>query len=154
GDFFVCLEGVNFDAHDFIQEVIDKGASGIVLEKSRWKELAPQKESLIFVGVTDTLGALGDIAQAWRRKFSIPLVAIAGSNGKTTTKDMIAAVLGAEFKSLATEGNLNNLIGVPLMLFKLSPEHEAAVIEMGMNDFGENARLTQIAEPTVGLITN
>ena len=150
GDFFICLKGPNFDGLDFVGPVIEQGASGVVMEKGR----SIRARAAAVVAVSDTLRALGDIALAWRRKFSIPLVAIAGSNGKTTTKDMAAAVLGAQFKTLATEGNLNNLIGVPLMLFKLKAEHEAAVIEMGMNDFGENARLTQIAEPTVGLITN
>jgi UDP-N-acetylmuramoyl-tripeptide--D-alanyl-D-alanine ligase len=154
GDFFICLKGPNFDGHDFIGTVIEQEASGILIQKGRELPEAARKTLTVIVTVQDTLKALGDIALAWRRKFTIPLLAVAGSNGKTTTKDMAAAVLGAQFKTLATEGNLNNLIGVPIMLFKLKPEHEAAVIEMGMNDFGENARLTQIAEPTVGLITN
>ncbi|MFO1518093.1 MAG: UDP-N-acetylmuramoyl-tripeptide--D-alanyl-D-alanine ligase [bacterium] len=154
GALFVCLRGDRFDAHEFLPEVVDKGAAAVILEKARFDPGRWKGTKAAFIGVTDTLRALGDAARAWRRKFSIPLVAVAGSNGKTTTKDMTVAVLSAQFKTLGTEGNLNNLIGVPLMLFKLTEEHEAAVIEMGMNNFGENARLTEIAEPTVGLITN
>jgi len=151
GDFFLCLVGEKFDGHHFIEEVLSKGAAGIILQKDRWKAFA---SPIPFLGVADTLHAYGNIARAWRRKFTIPLVAIGGSNGKTTTKDMSAAVLSAQFNTLATEGNLNNLIGVPKMLLKLNEKHEAAVIEMGMNDFGEMARLTEIAEPTIGLLTN
>jgi UDP-N-acetylmuramoyl-tripeptide--D-alanyl-D-alanine ligase len=153
GDLFVCLSGPNFDGHAFIDEVISRGALGVVLKKDRWDEKWKSAEA-VFIGVEDPLFALGEMARAWRRRFTIPLVAITGSNGKTTTKDMTAAILGEKFGVLATEGNLNNLIGVPRMLFKLEDRHEAAVIEMGMNDFGEVARLAQIAEPTVGLITN
>lgn len=154
GDLFVCLSGPRFDGHQFIDEVLQRGALGILLKKERWEAARWEKASAVFIGVGDPLQAFGDLARAWRRRFRIPLVAITGSNGKTTTKDMAAAILGRRFKTLATEGNLNNLVGVPHMLFRLKEGHEAAVIEMGMNDFGEIARLARIAEPTVGLITN
>lgn len=152
GDTFLCLVGEKFDGHHYIEEVIQKGAAGIILQKKYFKPHASLK--IHFIGVEDTLHALGNIGRAWRRKFSIPLIGIGGSNGKTTTKDMTAAVISAEYNTLATEGNLNNLIGVPKMLLKLNPKHQAAVIEMGMNDFGEMKRLTEIAEPTIGLLTN
>ncbi|MBL7686178.1 MAG: UDP-N-acetylmuramoyl-tripeptide--D-alanyl-D-alanine ligase [Deltaproteobacteria bacterium] len=153
GEAFLCLKGESFDGHDYIEEVIQKGASLIIFEKNRFQNFSSHP-SLSFLEVQNSLESLGNIARSWRRKFSIPLVAIGGSNGKTTTKDMSAAVLSAEYVTLATEGNLNNLIGVPKMLLKLKASHQAAVIEMGMNDFGEMKRLTEIAEPTVGLLTN
>ncbi len=154
GDFFLCLVGGKFDGHDFIEEVVAQGVAGIILQKDRFNSQKNLSPKVSMIGVQDTLRALGDIAQAWRRKFEIPLVAITGSNGKTTTKDMTAAILSEEYRTLATEGNLNNLIGVPKMLLKLEAGDQAAVIEMGMNDFGEIDRLTEMAEPTVGLITN
>ena len=153
-DFFLCLIGEKFDAHDYIEEVLSKGAAGIILQKDRFKKEQVLASQIPIIAVKDSLHTLGNIARAWRRKFSIPMITIGGSNGKTTTKDMIATVLSSQFNTLATEGNLNNLIGVPKMLFKLDQSHEAAVIEMGMNDFGEMARLTEITEPTVGLLTN
>jgi len=151
GEAFLCLIGEKFDGHRFIEELTSKKPLAIIVQKAHWAGNIPA--SIALIEVTDTLKAYGDIANAWRRKFKIPLLAIAGSNGKTTTKDMTGLVLGARYKTLVTEGNLNNLIGVPKMLLKLE-NHEAAVIEMGMNDFGELARLTEIAEPTAGLITN
>ncbi|MDO8526807.1 MAG: UDP-N-acetylmuramoyl-tripeptide--D-alanyl-D-alanine ligase, partial [Deltaproteobacteria bacterium] len=104
--------------------------------------------------VPDTLHALGDMARWWRMQFDIPCVAITGSNGKTTTKEMTASILQARWKILKTEGNFNNLIGLPLTLNHLNASHQAMVLEMGMNDFGEIRRLTEIAEPTVGAVTN
>src|SRR5215831_7848411 len=102
GDFFICLKGPNFDGHDFIGSVIEQGASGVLIQKGRDLPDAVRKTSSVVLAVSDTLRALGDIALAWRRKFTIPLLAVAGSNGKTTTKDMAAAVLGAQFNTLAT----------------------------------------------------
>jgi len=154
GDYFLCLIGENFDGHDFATQAAAQGAGGLILQKGRIPEAALEGLKLPVIEVTDSLRAFGDIARAWRRKFSIPLVAIGGSNGKTSTKDMTAAIFSAQYKTLSTEGNLNNLIGVPKMLLKLEESHEAAIIEMGMNDFGEMGRLTEIAEPTVGLLTN
>lgn len=154
GDLFICLSGPNFDGHQYIEQVIEKKAAGIIIQNSKWNREKFQNRNCFFIGVEDCLKALGDLARFWRRQFTIPLVAITGSNGKTTTKDLVSKILGQQYKTLATEGNLNNLIGVPKMLFKLDSKHTAAVIEMGMNDFGEIRRLSEIAEPTVGLITN
>lgn len=154
GDFFLCLQGETFDGHHYISEVLAKGAAGIILQNNYFNPELFKDFEIPVIAVEDTLHALGNMARAWRRKFSIPMIAIGGSNGKTTTKDMTAFVLASQYKTLATEGNLNNLIGVPKMLLKLDENHEAAVIEMGMNDFGEMARLTEIVEPTVGLLTN
>lgn len=154
GEAFLSLSGPHFDGHDFIDKALEEGASLIVLKKNRWNSAKWGSKSAAFLGVDDPLRAFGDVARAWRRRFSIPLIAVTGSNGKTTTKDLIASILSQQWETLATEGNLNNLIGVPQMLLKLTSEQGAAVIEMGMNDFGEIARLTEIAEPTVGLITN
>jgi UDP-N-acetylmuramoyl-tripeptide--D-alanyl-D-alanine ligase len=106
------------------------------------------------VSVMDTLTALGDLARFWRARFAIPVVAITGSSGKTTTKEMAAAILGREKQLLKNEGNLNNLVGLPLTLFQMNKNHEAAILEMGTNRRGEIARLTEIARPTVGVITN
>ena len=111
-------------------------------------------KELPVIGVPDTLRALGDIASLWRRRFSLPLVAITGSSGKTTTKEMLAAIAVRSRKILVTEGNLNNLIGLPHTLLKIREEHELAVVEMGTNSPGEIARLAEIAAPDIGLITN
>ncbi len=153
GEYFLCLIGENFDGHQFVAEVIAKGAGGLILDEKHKSDSFPNK-IIPIIAVKDTSHALGNIARAWRRKFDIPLLAVGGSNGKTSTKDMCAAVFASQFKTLATEGNLNNLIGVPKMLFKLDKKYEAAVIEMGMNEFGEMARLTEITEPTLALLTN
>lgn len=154
GDYFLCLVGEKFNAHDYIQDVVEKGASAVLLEKKYFSEIKHKNLPALLIGVEDSLKALGDIAQAWRAKFTIPVLGIGGSNGKTTTKDMSAAVLSEYYKTLATEGNLNNLIGVPKMIAKLDSSYQAAILELGMNDFGELARLTEIAQPTVGLLTN
>ena len=106
------------------------------------------------IKVADTLLALGDLAHDWRKKFSIPVIGLTGSSGKTTTKEMIAAIIGRKKNILKTEGNLNNLIGLPQTIFRLTDEHELVVLEMGTNTRGEIKRLTQIAEPDIGLITN
>ena len=142
------------DGHDFAAKAATEGAAAIIIDLNH----LPIKESLpqtaVLIAVPDTLKALGDLAHAWRQQFSIPLVALTGSNGKTTTKEFIRAILATRHKVLATEGNFNNLIGVPKTLFRLSAEDEIAVIEMGMNDFNEIHRLAEIANPSLGLITN
>ncbi|MDX1386290.1 MAG: UDP-N-acetylmuramoyl-tripeptide--D-alanyl-D-alanine ligase, partial [bacterium] len=153
GELFFCLVGER-DGHEFAPQAAEKGAAAIVLDRDHQdleKTLAP---SVAILRVPDTLRALGDLAQGWRRRFYIPLVGLSGSNGKTTYKELFRAILATRFSVLATEGNFNNLIGVPKTLFRLSPEDEIAVIEMGMNDYGEIHRLTEITEPSVGLITN
>jgi UDP-N-acetylmuramoyl-tripeptide--D-alanyl-D-alanine ligase len=153
GEIFFCLKAQR-DGHDFAQDALRKECAALVIDRDHQSLLEKFPKGSQAIVVEDTLKALGDLAQAWRRKFSIPIIAIAGSNGKTTTKELTKAVLNTHFKLLATEGNLNNLIGVPKTLFRLGKEHEVAIIEVGMNDFGELARLTEITEPTAGLITN
>jgi UDP-N-acetylmuramoyl-tripeptide--D-alanyl-D-alanine ligase len=106
------------------------------------------------IKVGDTTKALGDIAKTYRTHFDIPVVAITGSNGKSTTKEMVASIASLKGETLKTEGNFNNLIGLPLTVFRMEKQHKVAILEMGMNAKGEIARLTEIANPTVGIITN
>ncbi len=149
GDFYVALQGQHFDGHAFLEEAKDKGAVG-ALVSSASTSLGDWPR----VMVDDTLYALGQVAQAWRNRFSIPIVGITGSNGKTSTKEMLALCLQEKGRVHKTEGNLNNLIGLPLTLLGLEKEDQFCVCEMGMNAFGEIKRLTEIAQPTVGLVTN
>ncbi|MFL6671874.1 MAG: UDP-N-acetylmuramoyl-tripeptide--D-alanyl-D-alanine ligase [Massilia sp.] len=151
GALFVALRGETFDAHKFLDQVAAKGAAAVVVEE------LPQGWALPALVVPDTLVALGQLANAWRRQFAIPVIGVTGSNGKTTVKEMIASILAAEFgadQRLATQGNLNNEIGVPLTLVRLEATHRAAVVELGMNHPGEIGRLAAIAAPTVGLVNN
>jgi UDP-N-acetylmuramoyl-tripeptide--D-alanyl-D-alanine ligase len=147
GDLFVAIRGERFDGHDFAAAARDRGASGLLVSR-------PLDVGLPQVVVDDTLRALADGATAWRRQFVLPLVGVGGSNGKTTTKELLASILRRLGPCLATQGNLNNHIGVPLTLFRLSAEHRFAVIEMGANHPGEIAALAAVAGPTVGLVTN
>jgi UDP-N-acetylmuramoyl-tripeptide--D-alanyl-D-alanine ligase len=151
GALFVALRGETFDAHDFLPQVAGNGAAAVVAER------LPQGWTLPAIVVPNTLTALGQIANQWRRQYDIPLIGVTGSNGKTTVKEMIAAILAAAFGEearLATQGNLNNEIGVPLTLMRLQASHRAAVVELGMNHPGEIGRLAAIAQPTVGLVNN
>lgn len=151
GELFVALRGENFDGHDFLPQLAAKGVGAVVAEQ------LPAGWTLPAIVVPNTLTALGQIGNFWRMKFAIPVIGVTGSNGKTTVKEMIAAILAAAYGEdgrLATRGNLNNEIGVPLTVMRLLPEHQAAVIELGMNHPGEIARLTTIAAPTVGLVNN
>jgi UDP-N-acetylmuramoyl-tripeptide--D-alanyl-D-alanine ligase len=151
GALFVALRGERFDAHDFLAQVASSGAAAVVAEE------VPDGFSLPALIVPDTLVALGQIANSWRRQFAIPVIGVTGSNGKTTVKEMIASILAAahgEEARLATRGNLNNEIGVPLTLFRLDAGHKAAVVELGMNHPGEIGRLTAIAAPTIGMVNN
>ena len=152
GELFVPLVGKNFDGHDFIPAAFAKGASGSLVMKGREVE-APEGRALIEVG--DTLRALQDIAHAVRSaRGGLVVVGVTGTNGKTTTKEMLASVLSTRGPVLKNEGNLNNEIGLPLTLLRLEGGHWAAVLEMGMSGFGEIARLAEIAAPSVGVITN
>ncbi|MEE1503321.1 MAG: UDP-N-acetylmuramoyl-tripeptide--D-alanyl-D-alanine ligase [Acutalibacteraceae bacterium] len=144
---FIALKGERFDANDFVPDVLNKGAKAVVCSKYDGND-----ERVILV--EDTGKALLDIAAGYRQNFNIPFVALTGSVGKTTTKGMIYAVLSEKFNTLRTEGNLNNEIGVPKTLFRLENSHEAAVIEMGMNHFGEISRLSKTVCPDIGVITN
>ena len=153
GELFFCLVGER-DGHSFAAQAVDAGASCVVIDdfhQATLESLPPQAQAIL---LKDSLRALGDLAQAWRRGFSIPIVAVAGSNGKTTTKELTKAVLETRLRVLATEGNFNNLIGVPKTLFGLADTHQVGIIELGMNDFGELARLTEITAPTAALVTN
>ncbi len=153
GELFFALRGPNFDGHSFIETAIEKGAWGAIVEKVRSPQSIVHSPSSL-LQVPDTLKALGDIARWWRAQFDIPCVAVTGSNGKTTTKEMIASMLSKKWSVLKTEGNFNNLIGLPLTLDRLDQKIQTAVLEMGMNAPGEIRRLTEIADPTVGLVTN
>jgi UDP-N-acetylmuramoyl-tripeptide--D-alanyl-D-alanine ligase len=155
GDLFIALRGVNFDGHQFVRKAIEGGGKGVMVEnKSLEQKGTLELRGKALIAVDDTLRALGDIAHSWRKKHPIPLIAVVGSNGKTTTKEIIAVLLEEPFRVLKNRGNLNNLVGLPLTLLDLSPEHTLAVVEMGMNVKGEIERMTQIANPNVGLITN
>ena len=153
GELFVPLKGPNFDGHRFIAAALQRGACGTLLEPGE-EAVATSFPDPFFIRVPDTLRALGDLAQFWRESHRAKVAAITGSNGKTTTKEMTAQILEKRFRILKSEGNLNNLIGLPLSLLKLSEEHEIAVLEMGMNVPGEIRRLKAIATPQVSLITN
>ena len=148
GFLFVALKGDTFDGHDFIGNAIEKGATGAVVEKGR------TVDGIVCIEVDNTLTAYQQLARYHRRRFDIPVVAITGSSGKTTTKEMVAAVLSTEFNVLKTEKNFNNEIGLPKTLLRLTAEHEACVVEMGMRGLGQIEELALIAEPTMGIITN
>jgi UDP-N-acetylmuramoyl-tripeptide--D-alanyl-D-alanine ligase len=154
GDFYFAITGRNFDGHDFLKQAIEKGAGGLVVSRNDVDMGAPFPVFPAIVKVKDTFTALGDLAAAYRRKWCVPVVGITGSNGKTTTKEMLASILRQEGKTLATEGNFNNQIGLPLTVLNLAAVHEYAVIEMGSSWPGEIQRLAQIAAPCIGIITN
>ena len=147
GSLFVCLRGERFDGHSFASQAAKLGAAAPLVDH-------PVDADVPQLVVTDTGKALLQLAGWYRRRFQLPMVGLTGSVGKTTTKEFIALVLSAKYNTLKTQGNLNNEIGVPQMLFRLEDSHTAAVIEMGMNHFGEISRLTRAVAPTVGLITN
>jgi UDP-N-acetylmuramoyl-tripeptide--D-alanyl-D-alanine ligase len=154
-DLFIALKGPRFDGHHFALEALAKKAGGVVIEEDkardiRWNGYRPKA----VITVKDTLRALGDLARDRRRRYRTPVVALTGSNGKTTTKEMIAVCLETTFPILKTRENLNNLIGLPLTLLNLTEKERVVILEMGMNVPGEIRRLTEIAEPDVGLITN
>jgi UDP-N-acetylmuramoyl-tripeptide--D-alanyl-D-alanine ligase len=154
GNLFVALVGEHFDGHDFLKTAVQAGAAGVVIQRDRREKVNGLPADVAVLSVEDTLKALGDIAHYWRMKFKVPVVAITGSSGKTTTKEMTAAILGQTKAVLKNEGNLNNLIGLPLTLFRLQARHEAVVLEMGTNRPGEIRRLAEIAEPDIGIVTN
>jgi UDP-N-acetylmuramoyl-tripeptide--D-alanyl-D-alanine ligase len=155
GELFVALKGDRFDGHDFVPDAIKKGAWGAMVERTalenRFASLGGLKNIL---PVEDTLFTLQEMSRQHRRKFSIPVVGVTGSNGKTTTKEMLAGILKQRGPVLKNEGNLNNHIGVPLTLMKLNASHRAAVVEMGMSAPGELDTLARLVGPTVGVITN
>lgn len=147
GDFFIALVSETNDGHKYIDMVNKKGASAVLTDRDI-------DDDISYVKVEDTTKAFGDIAKYYKKRFDIPFVAITGSVGKTTTKDMIAAVLSQKYKTLKTEGNFNNHLGVPITLLRLDESYECAVIEMGMNHFNEISYLTNIVNPDISVITN
>ena len=153
GSLFVAIRGDRFDGHNYVADAAAQGAAGAVVQVGARRNLRLGRQ-IALIEVEDTLRALGDLARLLRRAHPVPLVAVTGSCGKTTTKELLyAALTVGGHRVLKSEGNYNNQIGVPLTLFKLERQHEAVVIEMGMNRLGEIARLTEICEPDVGLIT-
>ena len=146
GDLFVAIKGENFDGHNFINAAAENGASAALVSSDVDADIPCLK-------VEDTVRGLGKIAAGYRDEFDIPVVGVTGSVGKTTTKEMIACVLSKKYNTLKTRGNLNNEIGLPFTVLNLSDEHQAAVIEMGMNHFGEISRLTKIAKPSIAVIS-
>jgi len=147
GEFFVALKGPNFDAHDFVSAAVAAGAVAVMVEHALDNDV-PQ------VVVKDSLKALGELASAWRQQWGKSLIAVTGSNGKTTVKEMLASIFSQQGDVLATAGNLNNDIGVPLTLLRISETDQTAIIEMGANHPNEIAYLTELAKPEVALITN
>lgn len=154
GHAFVALSGENFDGHKFVGTAAERGAAVAIVGRT-WAASNPSADFKIpLVAVDDPLVAYGVIASAHRQSFDIPVLAVAGSNGKTTTKEMIADVLWQKYNVVMTEGNLNNLIGAPATLLRITEEHDVAVIEIGTNAPGEIAQLAEIVRPTLGVITN
>jgi len=152
GDLFVALRGERFDGHDFVGDALGRGAAAAMVAEDRAGAL---RGSLI--AVRDPLAALGDLAAHWRARFTLPLAVVVGSNGKTTVKEMLAAVLREHYgreSVLATEGNLNNAIGLPLTLLRLTDRTRAAAVELGMNHRGETRELARIAKPTIAVVNN
>jgi len=151
-NLFIAIRGERFDGHDFVHDLTGRAAAALVSRE--WFEQHPAPLTLPVVVVPDTLTALGDLAGGWRERFPIPVIGVTGSNGKTTVKEMTAAILSGIGPGCATTGNLNNLVGLPLMLLTLSEEHRWGVLEMGMSEPGEIDRLAAIARPRIGVITN
>lgn len=156
GDLFVALKGERVDGHGFVGAALKAGAVGALVATDYEVPAAVGRVrgAQGIIAVLDPLHAFQQLAAHHRARFGMPVVAVTGSNGKTTTKEMVAAVLGAKWPILKTEGNLNNRIGVPLTLLRLGPRHKAAVVEMGVDAPGQTSRLCEIAHPTIGLITN
>ncbi|MDR0534319.1 MAG: UDP-N-acetylmuramoyl-tripeptide--D-alanyl-D-alanine ligase [Verrucomicrobiales bacterium] len=152
GDLFIALRGENFDGHNFIEQAIQKGAVGALVEQVPSSLAVPA--GFGFIEVDDVLAGLQRLAKNYRETLKAKIVAITGSNGKTSTKEFVAAVLSSRFKTHRTTGNLNNHIGVPLTVLGIDDSHEYAVVEMGMNHPGELEPLTAIARPDFGIITN
>jgi len=150
GELFFAVKGERLDGHDFVHQALERGAVSAIVRKD---QLARYSVKTCLLAVDDTLVALQTLATAVRRLWGKPVVGVTGSAGKTTTKEAIAHVLASRFRVLKSEGNFNNHFGLPLMLLKLEPEHEVAVIEMGMSHAGEIAALAKIAQPEIGVVT-
>lgn len=149
GALFIAIKGEIFNGEDFAEEALKKGAAAVLVSKSFYEELDG-----IVIKVDDTLKAYGQIAGAWRNRFDIPIVAVTGSNGKTTTKDLTAAALSGLGNVQKTSGNFNNEIGVPMTLLELNEKNKAAVVEIGMRGLGQIESLAEVVKPTIGIVTN
>ena len=155
GELFIAIRGDRYDGHDFVPDALRKGAWGALVEQSALESKYATMGGLRnVIPVEDTLLSLQEMSLIHRRKFILPVIGITGSNGKTTTKEMLASILLQKGPVLKNEGNLNNHIGVPLTLMKMDSHHMAAIIEMGMSGLGEIKTLTRLAMPAVGVITN
>jgi UDP-N-acetylmuramoyl-tripeptide--D-alanyl-D-alanine ligase len=154
GHIFLALKGERYDGHDFLDEAVHAGAACLIIESAKPIQRGLYENNLVVVTVPSTLDALGDLALWWRKQWGGKIIAITGSNGKTTTKEMAASILSLKARTMKSPGNFNNLIGLPLSILLIGEEYEFAVLEMGMNRSGEIARLTRIAEPQIGVITN
>jgi UDP-N-acetylmuramoyl-tripeptide--D-alanyl-D-alanine ligase len=155
GNVFLAIEGERFNGHDFVSAALEKGAACVVGSRPRLERMVDvDSPSACVIEVDEPLGALQRLAQNYRRRFEVPLVAVVGSCGKTTTKDMLAAILGQTREVVATEGNLNNLIGAPLMLLRMGSTTEVAVLEIASNAPGEIERLARVLSPTAAIVTN
>lgn len=150
GSIFFALKGASFDGNKFAEMALEKGCSFAVIDE---QEYAKEGDSR-FILVKDVLTTFKELAREHRRHFDIPVIGITGTNGKTTTKELVAAVLAEKYKVMFTQGNFNNDVGVPKTLFTLHQEHEIAVVEMGASHPGDIQRLVEYVEPTCGLITN
>ncbi|WP_053956889.1 UDP-N-acetylmuramoyl-tripeptide--D-alanyl-D-alanine ligase [Inediibacterium massiliense] len=149
-ELFIPLVGENFNGHDFIKDAIEKGACAVLTSEGNFEEI----DNISIIKVKNTLQALQDLARYYASKFSIPIIGVTGSTGKTSTKDMIYSVLSKKYKVLRNKGNFNNHIGLPLTIFELTKEHEMAILEMGMSALGEIDLLASLVKPHVGVITN
>jgi UDP-N-acetylmuramoyl-tripeptide--D-alanyl-D-alanine ligase len=154
GDLFFAIKGEKFDGHEFLGEVVAKGVAAVVVEKAKAQSLKPGVQSAAVLVVEDVRAALGKFAAAYRKDFTVPVIAVAGSNGKTTTKELLASVLRQKFSTLWSEASFNNDIGVPATLLRLDKTHRAAVLEAGTNHPGELAPLVKMIAPKFGLLTN
>jgi UDP-N-acetylmuramoyl-tripeptide--D-alanyl-D-alanine ligase len=158
GELFFCIQGERFDGHDFIEDALAQGASGVVFSDpgrgSGQPSHSRSEREYFAIRTQDTLIALQELARQHRQRIPARVIAVTGTNGKTTTKEMIASIAATKYRTLKTAGNLNNHIGLPLTVLGLNPDHEVAVLEMGMSDAGEIRRLAEIADPDIGVITN
>jgi len=149
-ELFFCLKGENFNGNQFAQQALESGAKYVVVDDEKYYN----KNNTNFILVENSLKALQDLSEFHRQKMDIPVIGITGTNGKTTTKELVYSILKTQFKVFATKGNYNNHIGVPLSLLSIKKKHQLAIIEMGANHIGEIAELCNLSQPTFGIITN
>ena len=153
GDLFIALKGEKFDGHSFLEEAFKKGAIGAIVSKNIKNQKLKIKNKVI-IKVEDTLKALGDIAKIYRERFDVPVVAISGSNGKTTTKEMLGHILSEEFNTVKAKASFNNFVGVPLTFLEIKEDTQVVILEMETNLLGGITRLCEIARPVIGIVTN